>query len=226
MPRQMVFHKNFCDVLSAPRFQAEVLATLPRGAAVAAGPAADGWQRAVLPDGREGYVREGILSPYLDAPPDLPERDLRQRLCRTALLYRGAPYRWGGKTPMGIDCSGLVSMAYLLWGIPIYRDARIEEGFPVHEISRGDMGPADLLFFPGHVAMYLGEGRYCHATGRTGDGGFAVNSLDPAAPDYRADLAEKLTAVGSVFQEIQRVVKNFIGTERKSCNSCAPTKDF
>lgn len=69
---------------------------------------------------------------------------------------------------MGIDCSGLVSMAYLLCGISIYRDARIVEGFPIREIDRGDMKPGDLLFFPGHVAMYLGDGRDATPPGRRG----------------------------------------------------------
>ena len=56
-----------------------------------------------------------------------------------------------------------------------------------------------LLFFPGHVAMYIGHGRYCHSTGRNGDNGFAVNSLIPSDPDYRADLRENITQVGSYF---------------------------
>ena len=84
-------------------------------------------------------------------------------------------------------------------GILIYRDARIADGFPIHEIAREDMKPADLLFFPGHIALYMGDGRYCHSTGRAGDDGFTINSLIPSAPDYRADLAEKITQVGSYF---------------------------
>ena len=100
---------------------------------------------------------------------------------------------------MGIDCSGLVSISYLLNGVVIWRDAQIQEGFTVRHIPRGAMGPGDLIFFPGHVAMYLGEGRYIHATARAGSDGVVINSLDPAAPDYREDLAQSLTAVGSIF---------------------------
>lgn len=61
------------------------------------------------------------------------------------------------------------------------------------------MKPADLLFFPGHVAMYLGEQKYIHSTGKAGSDGVVINSLDPAAPDYRPDLPEKLTGAGSWF---------------------------
>ena len=139
------------------------------------------------------------MEPYYTAPSAEEEGALRRRLTETALLYRGTPYRWGGKSPMGIDCSGLVSMAYLLNGIVIYRDAGIKEGFPIRPIDPKDAKPGDLLFFPGHVAMYLGEGRYVHSTGRAGDDGVAINSLDPAAPDFRRDLLEKLSGAGSYF---------------------------
>ena len=62
-----------------------------------------------------------------------------------------------------------------------------------------EVKPGDLLFFPGHVAMYLGEGRYIHSTGRSGDDGVVFNSLNPADPDYREDLHQKITQVGSFF---------------------------
>lgn len=199
-PKQVVWHKNNCDVLSAPKVQGWHLLSLTRGCVVSpSGEPEKGWQRVVLADGRTGYVQSSILGPCHTTPAFEDADALRKALVDTALLYAGTHYRWGGKSPRGIDCSGLVSMAYLLNGIVIYRDASIQEGYAIHEIPRENMKPGDLLFFPGHVAMYMGEDRYCHSTGRAGDDGFAINSLDPAAPDFRADLAEKLTAVGSYF---------------------------
>ena len=61
------------------------------------------------------------------------------------------------------------------------------------------MKSADLLYFPGHVAMYLGNGKFVHATGHIGDNCVTISSLDPYNDIYRKDLAENITAVGSVF---------------------------
>ena len=200
LPKKVIRNKNFCDILSAPKVQGWILTTLPRGAVVSpVGESENGWQQVRLADGRTGFLPESILSDYHAAPLYQDEVILRQALVDAAMLYQGTHYRWGGKSPMGIDCSGLCSMAYMLCGILIYRDAHILEDFPIHEISIESVKPGDLLFFPGHVAMYIGHGRYCHSTGKNGDNGFTINSLIPSDPDYRADLRERITQVGSYF---------------------------
>lgn len=197
----LIVQKPYIDVLDRPKVQGGLLQSMPRGAVVcpAGKPDADLWQPVYLADGRLGYTK----TTYLSAPaPDWTKENeavLRRKLCETALLYLGAQYRWGGKTPLGIDCSGLVSMAYLLNGIVIYRDAAIKDGFALREISFQDAGPGDLLFFPGHVAMYLGEGKFVHSTGHTGTEGVVLSSLIEGAEDCRPDLKKSMTAVGSVF---------------------------
>ena len=127
------------------------------------------------------------------------EDAFRAAVCAQAKKYRGTEYRWGGKSGRGIDCSGLVSSAYMQCGVLIYRDARIVEGWPMHQISFADKKRGDALYFPGHIALYLGEGRYIHSTGASASGGVVINSLDPADPLYREDLVKSLYAVGSVF---------------------------
>lgn len=127
------------------------------------------------------------------------EAAFRQSVVENARRYLGTEYRWGGKSGQGIDCSGLVSMAYMASGVLIYRDAKLVEGWPMHAIPFAEKKPGDALYFPGHIALYLGEGRYIHSTGAASSGGVVVNSLDPGDPLYREDLAKCLYAVGSVF---------------------------
>lgn len=127
------------------------------------------------------------------------EDAFRAAVCAQAKKYRGTEYRWGGKSGRGIDCSGLVSSAYMQCGVLIYRDAKIVEGWPMHEVAFEDKKPGDALFFPGHVALYLGEGKYIHSTGAAASGGVVINSLEPEDPLYRDDLVKSLYAVGSVF---------------------------
>lgn len=200
LPKLVVRNKNNCDVLSRPKVQGWHLKNLTRGCLVSpVGEKEDGYQKVQLADGRQGYIQASILDTYYDSPMSQDEDTLRKALVETAQLYVGTQYRWGGKSPLGIDCSGLCSAAYMLCGILIYRDAKIMEGFPIHEIQLENIKPGDLLFFPGHVAMYLGDDRYIHSTGRSGDDGVVFNSLDPDAPDYREDLHKKITQVGSYF---------------------------
>ena len=127
------------------------------------------------------------------------EAAFRERVAEQAKKYLGTEYRWGGKSGRGIDCSGLVSSAYMQCGVLIYRDASIVEGWPMHEVPFEKKQRGDALFFPGHVALYLGDGRYIHSTGAAASGGVVINSLDPADPLYREDLVKCLYAVGSIF---------------------------
>lgn len=199
-PKLVVRNKNNCDVLAEPKVQGWHMKHLTRGGVVSPlGEANGSFRKVRLADGREGYMQASILDTYYEEPMSSDEQTMRQALVDTAQLYVGTQYRWGGKSPLGIDCSGLCSAAYLLCGVKIYRDAKIVEGFPIHEIPMENMKPGDLLFFPGHVAMYLGQGRYIHSTGKVGDDGVVYNSLDPSAPDYREDLHKKLSQVGSIF---------------------------
>lgn len=199
-PKLTVLYKNQCDVLSEPKVQGYPMQVLPRGGLlIPVGEEDNGWQKVRLADCRTGFVPAAIMVPQPQEPVSREEPLLRRRLVETAMLYQGTHYRWGGKSPQGIDCSGLCSMSYMLCGILIYRDADLRDDFPLREIPMEQMAPGDLIFFPGHVAMYIGDSRYCHSTAKNGSNGFAVNSLDPDAPDYREDLHKSIRKVGSFF---------------------------
>jgi gamma-D-glutamyl-L-lysine dipeptidyl-peptidase len=93
-------------------------------------------------------------------------------LTETALQFMNAPYLWGGRTPLGIDCSGLVQIAFKIHGIALPRDAsqQAEKGVTVSFIS--DAKPGDVLFFSAdtdnitHTGILLAKETIIHAAGR------------------------------------------------------------
>lgn len=206
----MVTNGVLSDVLSIPSVQGIRLISLPRGALLHVLETKEGWSRVLLFDGQEGFVRNqcvrekefsqsGLWTGKLPQKKIVNEEDFRKAVVDTAKQYMGTQYRWGGKSSLGIDCSGLTSVSYLFNGILIFRDARIESGYPVHEIRKEEMIPGDLLYFTGHIAMYLGNGSYIHSTGCSGQSGVVINSLNPNSEKYRPDLAESWYASGSIF---------------------------
>ncbi|MDR0922945.1 MAG: C40 family peptidase [Hungatella sp.] len=209
----MVTDGVYVDIVSLPKVQGVRLLSLFRGSLIKVlsfDSEEEGWAKVELLDGRVGYMRNqflrakefsqsGLWTGELPQKEIVDEASFRKSVVETAKQYLGTQYRWGGRSTAGIDCSGLTSESYLLNGILIFRDARIEPGFPVYEISKDEMLPGDLMYFPGHIAMYMGNGAYIHSTGKIGSGGVVINSLNPQAEDYRADLAESWYASGSIF---------------------------
>lgn len=101
----------------------------------------------------------------------------------------GAPYRYGGMTPQGFDCSGLVYYAYREVGIAAPRTTRgqLRSSRPVRF---SDVRPGDLLFFRlsgrkvSHVGIYAGDGRFIHAPST----GKRVSYAEAGSPYWRSRL--------------------------------------
>jgi len=142
----------------------------------------------------EGQERFGGLAMTLEERRNAfpPEADSITASAMT--FFEGTSYEWGGLTPWGCDCSGLVSSSFHLHGVSVPRDAWMQAttGEPIASLR--DLRPADLLFFSDepdgkvtHVAISLGGMRVVHLA--LGRGGYAVDDLESG--DEYTDLLLK-----------------------------------
>ena len=126
-----------------------------------------------LPEFENGEIRlSGKAWKYEGQAVSSQTETTRRGLVQTAMLYLDAPYRWGGRTPFGIDCSGFTQMVYVLNGKQLRRDAfqQAEQGSLLSFIEEASAG--DLAFFDNaegriiHVGIILQGSRIIHASGQ------------------------------------------------------------
>ncbi|MFH1278693.1 MAG: C40 family peptidase [Candidatus Eisenbacteria bacterium] len=150
-----------------------------------------GWIQVELPDGAVGWIEEGECR----LPGEGPRYPTAEKIVAAAKRLAGVPYLWGGTSPKGFDCSGLVQRVYGHFGILLPRDADLQRR-AVEPLRPGpDRRAGDLLFFGAgktdHVAISLGGSDFLHASGWV-----KTESLNPRSPVYRADLREKYQGAG------------------------------
>ncbi|HEX9310842.1 MAG TPA: SH3 domain-containing C40 family peptidase [Gemmatimonadaceae bacterium] len=143
----------------------------------------------------EGQERFGGLAMTFDERRDAFPAQPDSITASAMTFFEGTSYEWGGVTPWGCDCSGLVSSSFHLHGVHVPRDAWMQAmtGSPVESMS--ELRPADLLFFSDeppdgkitHVAISLGGTRVVHLA--LGRGGYAVDDLQSG--DEYTDLLLK-----------------------------------
>lgn len=83
-----------------------------------------------------------------------------------AMQYLGVPYVWGGASPKGFDCSGLVMYVFAQVGISLPHYTVAQYNYPDSvSVPRNELQPGDLVFFAGlgHVGIYVGGGNFIHA---------------------------------------------------------------
>ena len=144
-----------------------------------------GFVQVSLPDGRTGYVKKTDVKEFSEWAKqnfDMPTIE------RSARRMMGTPYLWGGMSAKMADCSGFVRTAYFSNGIILQRDAS-QQALTGKKIDpkkwRTEAEPGDLIFIGTksgkvtHVAMYIGNGKYIHSSGRV-----KINGMDKSASDF------------------------------------------
>ena len=154
------------------------------------------------------FIYEGEEVPEFQDPSDLPEDEARidlssvlknidkkssdgetvlssqkEIMIMEIIKYMNTPYKYGGNSLNGIDCSAFTQNVYQnSWMIPLNRSARDQfiQGTPVND--RSDLKFGDLVFFntrrrvkPGHVGIYIGDNLFAHASSKLG---VTVSSLE------------------------------------------------
>jgi cell wall-associated NlpC family hydrolase len=182
-PRRRSGAVRLAPVRAEPRDDAEQVTQVLPGEPVDVGEERGQWVHIRTAYGYPGWVRADSLG--------LPPNDdwLAPRageLVEEARAFLGTPYLWGGMTARGIDCSGLVHMAYRRLGRLVPRDADQQEEAG-RAVADADLRPGDLITYgdqrTDHIAFWLGDGRILHATGRADANGVVE---EPEPPDLRA----------------------------------------
>ena len=123
-------------------------------------------------DGYGGYVRVPLGDQYTTPPTELD-----QKLAAGIEDWQGVTYKWGGQTKIGTDCSGFVGAMHQSVGVTLPRTSEEMGKTRQGKRVRDELHYGDTLVFPGHVALYIGNGRTAETVGGTGTGSVGKASI-------------------------------------------------
>jgi cell wall-associated NlpC family hydrolase len=202
--KKVVYNRQYGFSYSKADKNAQVVSDLVLGCILPVSTAQDGFYQVQYPDKRIAWVRQKEV---VDAKALFGRQLDGKQLVKTALRFLGVPYLWGGTSAKAVDCSGLTSIVYYMNGTILPRDAS-QQTRCVQEVTSTyddkDLEPGDLLFFGRkasaslpervtHVALYIGDTEFIHASGKV-----RINSLDRSRDNYIQDY-------GSLFVRAVRI---------------------
>lgn len=183
----------FTDALREPDTAGEIWTKLVITASLELLGIEDEFVRVRLPDGTQSWIGAHNVEVRPSGEELLPLGPIGPYLVRTAKRFLGVPYLWGGTSPFGLDCSGLVQLVYKINGIHLLRDAGLQASDPrAIPVDRSELVAADLVFLAGgedktkitHVGIACGDGTFIHSAGS--GVGVTINRLtdEPYAQNY------------------------------------------
>ncbi len=144
------------------------------------------WVQSQLPDGRAVSLRAADVA--LVSPGAGPLPPTADDIVRTAKLFLGLPYLWGGTSGFGFDCSGLTHLVFAMRGLIIPRDADAQAKVG-EAVDRADLRPGDLVFFATngvvhHVGIYVGNDTMLSSLQTGSPVEYSSLSAQPFASEY------------------------------------------
>lgn len=217
--KKIVFNKQYGSSYSKPDQTSLVVSDLVLGCILPVSDHNNKFYKVKYPDGRTAWVKK---NEFIDFE-ELANIEIEEKaLIETAKKFNGAPYLWGGTSGKGLDCSGFTSLVFFMNGTVLQRDASQQTKYGKEISSTYDyskLKSGDLLFFGrkasdtlpervGHVALYIGDGEFIHASGKV-----RINSMDSTKNNF-------LPNYPSIFVRATRVKGDFddFGIQRISDN--------
>jgi hypothetical protein len=182
------------EVFASPSTRSRLYYKCPKDMLLAVKEERDEWLGVLMIDGSLGWVRKKdtrklpfvsdvmlYIPGNINKSPNSRNESLEEKIVKTALGYLGVPYRWGGLSSRGMDCSGFVQKVFSSNGISLPRTA--EEQFRVGKaVPLDQLQIADRLYFASrngkidHTGIYIGGGLFIHSA--RSKGGVSIDSIN------------------------------------------------
>ena len=159
------------NMRAKPDTSSKILGTYRSGTIMTVIGESNGWYN-VQHDGNTGYIRSDLLQvpPGNTSAAPSAASSLGQQMAEFAKSFTGSRYVYGGSSPSGFDCSGLVTYVCKQFGISVTRRASGQYSDNGVHVKKSELAPGDLVFFSSngrsvtHVGIYIGNNKFVHAS--------------------------------------------------------------